>query len=361
MGDRKSSKPAQRSIYASLGLVIAITLPLTIILLVLSAHKTMKILNVNEKSDINYQICLKENDYYPEQCLDRGMQYIANLIDYIDVDFNYDLVADQKVDYEYTYRIDAEVSVFAKNDPTNIIYTNIDELVKEKKANLNGKSLLQIKENLKISYDQYNSLVRKFKNEYGVNADSNIKIRLYIKPVIKYNEFKTEIIKEEGVMELSIPLTESQININASLKNVNNKDQYKDEVNTMLNYVYLGSGIVTALIMLLSVAELILTISKKTRKKSPYQRAVDKILREYDDIISESETIIDPDETEYQYIDCVDFKELKDMALNTGKQIIFSELKELKRPHRSWFYIIDESNKMIYRTVIRADDPKFRL
>jgi len=144
------------------------------------------------------------------------------------------------------------------------------------------------------------------------------------------------------------------------LKNVNESNDFKDEVVTVRNYVYLGCAIVSGFIALSLLIQLILVSSKRKRNRTPYQKAVDKILREYDDIISESDTIIDPYETEYQYIDCKDFKELKDMALNTGRQIIFSELKELGKPHRSWFYIIDEANKMIYRTSIRSDDKNLK-
>lgn len=350
----------RRKKYVGLEIIVAITLPLTIVLLTLSTFKTTISLKVKENGNVDYQICLKENDYYPNQCLDKGMQYIANLIDYIDIDFKYDLTTNHKIDSEYSYRVESEVRVFAKNDPTNIIYTDTEELLKEKVGSTSDKSLIQVQEKFKIDYDEYNDLVRKFKSEYGVNADSSIQIRLYITPVLKYKLFDAEVRKEESVLELSIPLTESQINITANLKNVNESNDFKDEVVTVRNYVYLGCAIVSGFIALSLLIQLILVSSKRKRNRTPYQKAVDKILREYDDIISESDTIIDPYETEYQYIDCKDFKELKDMALNTGRQIIFSELKELGKPHRSWFYIIDEANKMIYRTSIRSDDKNLK-
>jgi hypothetical protein len=184
-------------------------LSLTIYFFTLSQNKA-KTINITENGKIDYQVCVKNNDYYPDKCLDKGMQYIANLIDYINVKFNYELSTNEKVNYNYKYHIDAEVNVFAKNDPTNIIYTDTKNLVKEKTATIKSKSLLKINDNIQIKYDEYNEKVRSFKNKYGVNADSNIKIKIYVTPTIKYSEFKRDIQKEEVMTELSIPLLKNK-------------------------------------------------------------------------------------------------------------------------------------------------------
>jgi len=145
----------RRKKYVGLEIIVAITLPLTIVLLTLSTFKTTISLKVKENGNVDYQICLKENDYYPNQCLDKGMQYIANLIDYIDIDFKYDLTTNHKIDSEYSYRVESEVRVFAKNDPTNIIYTDTEELLKEKVGSTSDKSLIQVQEKFKIDYTSF--------------------------------------------------------------------------------------------------------------------------------------------------------------------------------------------------------------
>lgn len=344
-----------KSGYAAIITSIIIATALTILLLVLSQNKETTSLTVSEKSRTDYKVCVKENDYYEEECLDKGMLYIANLIDYINVDFNYELTSDKEVDYDYTYYVEAEVNVFAKNDPTNIMYTDTKRILEEKTKKVDNTSLLQIKENVKIKYDEYNSLIRDFKTEYGVNADSNIKIKLYVKPNIEYSQFENLVAKDEVMMELIIPLTEKQINIKAETKDLDNTKSYSDKKMAAINYVFLGSGTITLLLGLVATTVLISSLTKKERNKSPYRKEVDKILREYDDIITETDTIIDPDETEYSYVDCKSFNELKNMALNIKAQIIYSELKELHRKQRTWFYIVDDSNKKIYRYAVIAE------
>lgn len=348
----------RKNIYIALYILIPLFLIISISLLILSQNKKVETLDVTEKSTIDYSVCVKENDYYEEKCLDKGMQYIANLIDYVDVKLNYELLAEEKVNYEYKYRIEAVVNVFAKNDPSNVIFTDTNTLVEEKTKTIKDKQLLNLNEEVKIEYNKYNERVRNFKRVYGVNADSNILIKLYVTPVIKYDSFGRDINKKEAVMQLSIPLTENQINIKAATNDINKVETFEHKVTSLLDYVYLIGSIITGILTLVMTFFLLLEFTKKSRNRSPYQKAIDKILREYDYIISESDTIIDPEETEYSYTDMKNFKDLKEMAINTDKQIIYSELKELKKPHRTWFYIINEDDKRIYRYCVEDKKTK---
>ena len=40
----------------------------------------------------NYKIYLKDNNYYKQDYLDKDMSYIANLIDYISINYNYKFI-----------------------------------------------------------------------------------------------------------------------------------------------------------------------------------------------------------------------------------------------------------------------------
>ena len=47
-----------------------------------------------EQSSINYQICLKENEYYGERCLSENNEYVSALTNSIRATFNYSKVYD---------------------------------------------------------------------------------------------------------------------------------------------------------------------------------------------------------------------------------------------------------------------------
>ena len=49
------------------------------------------VLSYNEKGNIDYKVYLKENNYYEDKFLGKNMQYIASLINTINVDFKYEM------------------------------------------------------------------------------------------------------------------------------------------------------------------------------------------------------------------------------------------------------------------------------
>lgn len=339
-------------------LFIPLLISLSIYFFIKSGNKVDKTINISEKGDINYTVCVRENDFYTDECLDSGMQYVASLINYIDINFNYELITDNKVDYKYNYKIESTINVFAKNDPSNIIYTDT-EILLENESSILDKQLLTLKENVKINYSEYNEKIRKFKTEYGVSADSNVIVKLYIYPIIKYNEFTDVINKGEVLVELTIPLTENQINIKATVQNINTTKDYKDETKN-INYTFLIIGVSILIITVIFIILIIIAIFVPLKRPTLYQKTVNKILREYDYIISETKTSIDTNKLNYQYIEVENFNELKDMALNTNKQILCLISRENKIPHETWFYIIDETSKIIYRYIINSNENKFK-
>ena len=50
-----------------------------------------------EKSDIHYKVYLKENNFFEEDYLEENRTYITSLIDYLDIDFNYNINLDEKI------------------------------------------------------------------------------------------------------------------------------------------------------------------------------------------------------------------------------------------------------------------------
>ena len=63
--------------------------------------ETINSIYYNEKSDLDYKVYLKENNYFQEKYLGKDRQYIAGLIDYISADFKYELNASNPFDYQY--------------------------------------------------------------------------------------------------------------------------------------------------------------------------------------------------------------------------------------------------------------------
>ena len=68
----------------------------------------------------NYKIYLKDNDYYKENYLDKDMSYIANLIDYIDINYDYKFISDTELNGNYYYKIVADIEI--RNPKNNSLF-----------------------------------------------------------------------------------------------------------------------------------------------------------------------------------------------------------------------------------------------
>ena len=53
--------------------------------------KTTNDISYQENGGVDYKVYLNDNDYYKEEYLDEGMQYISSIIDYILVDYKYSI------------------------------------------------------------------------------------------------------------------------------------------------------------------------------------------------------------------------------------------------------------------------------
>ena len=54
-------------------------------------NKYEKVISYNSSSNVAYKVYLFENDYFEEPYLGMNRTYISSLINYIDIDFNYNL------------------------------------------------------------------------------------------------------------------------------------------------------------------------------------------------------------------------------------------------------------------------------
>lgn len=301
-----------------------------------------------QTSNLDYKVGLKPNDYYKEQQLDKGMQYIASLIDYINIDFNYNFKASDKLNYKYIYYINADVKVTDSNDENKVIYSKSEKITEEKIVEKENSDSFSIKENLRVNYATYNDLVKGFKSSYAINADSNLELSLMIDiEDEKGNKIKDKNSKDK--MTVKIPLTEQMINIKLDYKDINNSENanvYR-EVN-ISNKVLFTMSIIFIILAGISIILLSRFLSKTSRKKTAYELKLNKILREYDRVIITSRKSVKETGT---IVDVKSFEELLDARDNLEKPIIFNEIHKGQK----CVFIINSDNES-YRYVLKQAD-----
>ena len=311
--------------------------------------KTNYNLDYDIKPNIKYQVNLKDNSYYKEKQLKEDMQYITDLIDYINVDFNYKMVTSKKSTYNYKYNITADIVVTDRNNTEKILYKDSEVLKEDVIVDNHEDTNVNILENLKIDYQKYNSLVNSFKSKYTVSASSNLVITMHVESDVKNSNVDNDI-KDNEDLKITIPLSEQTINI---LKDYN----AKGISGTVSKYSYIKIvniycaliSVVLLVLDVISLLSLIKFIKKTYRKNSTYTKKINKIMKEYDRIIVKLSKM--PDLTNYEIIEISSFDELLDAKQNLDKPILHIEVH---KNQKSYFLIF--SDAQAYRYVLKEAD-----
>lgn len=309
-----------------------------------------KNVSYEEHGNTDYKVFLKDNIYYEDKYLDKNMSYIANLIDYISVDYNYKFKADTLFDGEYSYKIRADLEILNAENKT-LFFTKKYDLIKEKTFTIENQNEYNIVENIKIDYDHYNSLANGFKSSYGVDTESNLIIYLDIYRNIDQNSINNPNINGKGTIKLTIPLSEKAINIKMDSMEINNKnvitsldDYYLEDIK------YLIIGIISLIISLYLFIKIVKRLSRLSISPTDYDKTLKKILNQYDRLIVTTSSM--PNLEKNNIIKLKEFVELLDAKDNLHKPIFFIEVT----PHQKAYFFIQDDDKIILFTLKNIDN-----
>ena len=328
--------------------LIVISLSLGFIYLSSSlVYNDKKVLNYNEKSNIDYKVYLKDNDFYDTNYLGKDMVYVASLIDHISTKFNYSFKIDEKENINFTYDIVGKLSI-RDVESGNVYFEKDYTILKEKKELIRDKDSFNLTENINIDYNKYNTLANKFRQKYGVDAKSDLVVYLRInKNSVMNSNIK---LNNTSNMSLTIPLSKSAVNINLSYKEVNSSNKVVSKKSYKIaNFSSFMFSVLLFILAFIFVIILLIMLSKLTKSKSNYDRYIAKLLKEYDRLIVE--TTSKPDTKGKTIIDIKDFKELLDVRDNLNLPIKYFIVNEHQKCN---FYINHEDE--LYLLVIKSVD-----
>lgn len=309
-------------------------------------------INYKESSSIDYDVRLKDNNYYETDILPSNMDYIASLIDTINLKFNYTFTTNREIDYDASYYIEAITRVYGK-DNKSVLYEKSEVIKKSDNISKRGIMANSFYEEVAIDYDHFNSFAKSFKASYFLNYDSDVSIVLHVSTK-GVNASFDKGIDSDGIALVVIPLTEQTINVSIDSKNINNTGSVSSSsIWDGINYIYFGLLVVCLILDIYFLYCLVLVIIKSYKRVSEYDRVLKRILRDYDSIIANSVNDIDVDG--YKVIDLCSFEELRDVHDNIGNPIIFYESI---RGKISYFCIID--GEILYRFTLDSFDMKKR-
>ena len=324
-----------------------------IIGLIFSLNKAFSItkkgfISYKEISDINYKVYLKDNNFYDKPYLEKGMAYVASLIDKIDINYNYKINSSVNSNIDINYAIVAKLVIASQNN-NSVFFEKEYELSNTATDEIVDNNNYLLDKEISVDYNYYNDLANQFKSKYAVNTNSRLEVSLIVKE--KNKENNSYDLDNESVATLVIPLSEQEVNINMNDNNINRETKITSDVKIIINdttFVIVSIVItILAIIALISIIKKILIFTKNER--SNYDRFIKRILVGYDRIIVNVKTA--PDINNYNVIKVESFQELVDVRDNTKEPINYYIIQE----HiKSEFYLINNNNLYLY--VVKAVD-----
>ena len=297
-----------------------------------------------ENGTPDYKVYLKNNIYYDEEYLEKGMSYIANLIDAISIDYNYKFKSNTLLNGEYYYKISADLEITNPNN-NSLYYSKNYLLLDEKRFTLENEKEYTIHENIKINYDTYNFFANSFKASYGVNAESKLKVYLEIHRRIEEESVNNSKINSDGKINLIIPLSEKAINIKMDSLEIKNQKVIVSLSNYKIDDVkYLILGLVFLIITIVIFVR-ITKIVWNLQYNNSYDKLLKKILRQYDRLIVNTNSM--PNLKDRNIIELEDFSELLDAKFNLHNPIYYYEVI----PHQKCYFFIKYDNDLIIYTL----------
>lgn len=306
-----------------------------------------EIINYKDKSNIDYKVYLKKNDFYETEYLNKGMAYIASLIDKINIKYNYNFNVNKDSNIDLKYKVMAKLVISSQNN-SKIFYEHEYEIAKEEVVEIRNEKEYLLNKEVIIDYHYYNNLVNNFKSKYAVNTTSYLEVYLQVNEESK--ETNDYNLNNQTRTILTIPLSEQEINIGLEEKVVNDSKQIMSESKFVLGDIkFLIIDGILLISFVIFLIKLFKRISVVFSKKSNYDKYVNRLLRGYDRLIVNVRTA--PNLEDYNVVKVESFEELIDMRDNVKEPIRYFVITE----HQKCEFFITNHNDL-YLYVVKSVD-----
>jgi len=303
---RDYRKNRDKWIFGQAFLIIVLTLAVLISSIVAVNFNKTYYVDYVEGGSIDYNVFLKENEFYDKAYLEKDQAYVASLIDHIIADFNYGIdMAAENVNYRYSYTVKSRLEIV---DTTSEVAIFKPEQVLVEKANKthNSSSKLAINEIIVLDYDEYNELAARFIETYSLtNTRSNIVVTLEVDVLSECDAMSGSGV-QNYVSELRIPLTTKTVNIEMTSTVPNSGAKMlacsRGVAGEVFKTVAIVLGVVDVLLILLFVAFIYLTRTEDIT----YTARVKKILSQYKSYIQKINNAFDRSGYQLIFVDTFD-------------------------------------------------------
>lgn len=342
-------KNREKWIFVQSVIIAVVTVAILISAIVSSQLNEKYYIGYQERGSIDYDVYLKENDFYDTPYLDSNKSYVASLIDKIITNFNYEIDMDtEDVNYRYSYKIDARLEII---DTTSgvAIFNPKYELASAENKTQNSSNRLTVNEIVILNYDDYNTLANRFLEAYQLtNTTSNIVVTMKVDVLSDCDAFSGSSA-ETYSSELRIPLTTKTVNIKMTSSVPDAEAKMIACTRGAGSEVFKTTAIVLAVFDLLLVLLLLAFIYLTRTEDITYTNRVKKILSQYKSYIQKINSFFDTHG--YQIVLVDTFDELLEIRDTIQAPILMHENEDKTCTK----FIIPTDSKLLYLFEIKME------
>ncbi|MBR3879377.1 MAG: hypothetical protein IKJ24_04550 [Clostridia bacterium] len=335
-------KNREKWIFSQAVIVVVLTLAVLISAIVSIQLESKYYIGYTEGGSIDYNVFLKENEFYEEEHLGKNQSYVASLIDRIIADFSYEIDMDTEgVNYRYSYTIKSKLEIVDKTSDV-AIFNPEKVLVSEQNKSQSSSDRLRINEIVVINYDEYNDLANRFLDTYDLTSTtSNIVLTLEVDVLSDCEAFSGSAV-DNYTSELRIPLTTKTVNIKMT-------SSVPDEEAKMIactrgagSEAFKTSAIVIGVLDVLCILVLVAFIYLTRTPDITYTARVKKIISQYKSYIQKINNMFDTGG--YQIIMVDTFDEMLEIRDTIQAPILMNENADKTCTK----FIIPTDSKLLY-------------
>lgn len=325
--------------------ILILLLCLSTYLIILGKNTSNKVskYNYNLDENVDYKVYLKDNEFFEEKYLDSGKQYTSEIIDYIDIDFDYFYTGSLSADMDYKYDVSATIiGEYENSDNGNAeLWKKNYVILKPQTSSVNDSTSFNIHQDVKINYSEYSKVVDNFKSKFKLAIDAYLDVKLTVSYESTIENSASKVSGTDS-MEVKIPLSKTTTKITTNYTK-NRKKQILDS-NVSGNKLVTNIGIVLTCLDILVF--LLLSPKLFISHKSYYFKRLEKIMKEYSEIIVEVESELTFDDLEV--LDIKTFDDMVDIEEEIKSPILYYEIE---KDWESWFVIT--TDKYLYRYILK--------
>ena len=291
-----------------------------------------------EDNNVNYKVFLKSNNYFDTKYLDENRTYITSLIDYIQIQYKYNLLFSEKTSGEYSYYIKASIFANKPSGEEGYYWSKDFILSKPKTINVSNQKSIFINEIINIDYSEYDKKLEEFKKDYSIQTDGLLKVQLIVKSKVKGEHYTNEI-SVPAELSLSVPLLEKAVEASIEKDAISNDSTLMmiDPIKKHFRLACRIMGIALLILVFLLIVR-IMIVRNNNRREHLYASTLKKFVDTHDSIIANVTNL--PDTSQLNIVKVSSFEELIDVYNEVRMPINFYESK---KRNKAVFMIINET------------------